>query len=36
MKWTVSEMYGAWCAENAFGFTIWARTYEELKALFGK
>lgn len=34
MYWKTSKKYGAFVAESSFGFTIWARTEQELLALF--
>ena len=34
MHWEISEKYGAFVAESNFGFTVWARTKQELEALF--
>ena len=34
MKWAIHEMYGCWVAESNFGFTVWARSLEELEAAF--
>ena len=32
--WKIYGSYGAWCAENEYGRTIWALSYEELVKLF--
>lgn len=32
--WRIYESYGAWCAENEYGSTIWALSYDELVKLF--
>ena len=34
MKWSISEKYGCWVAETSFGFSIWARSKEELESAF--
>lgn len=34
MEWEIFESYGAWCAQNMFGNTIWALTYDDLVNLF--
>lgn len=30
MKWIIYEAYGAWCADNGFGDTIWSLNENEL------
>ena len=34
-EWTVRFAYGAWVAEHMFGYTVWARTKDELLSCLG-
>lgn len=36
MQWYISNMYGCWIAENAYGFSVWAKSLDELEACFGR
>lgn len=35
-EWNIRFAYGAWVAENPYGYTIWARTKRELTTLFNR
>ena len=35
MKWQIYQSYGAWVAENAYGFTIWGRSRREVENAIG-
>lgn len=30
MNWIITNIYGAWCAENEFGYTVWALSKNQL------